>query len=81
MTHRPPSVPRSTQSDAPEEESTDFWDHLLADELSYDPRIANYPGMASGGTPIGHDLFRELEIMLAMAPRDNRLLRLVSGYF
>jgi hypothetical protein len=70
---------RSTQSDAPEEESTDFWDRLLADELSYDPRIPNYPGMASGGTPIAHDLFRELEIMLAMAPRDNRVLRLVSG--
>ena len=29
--------------------------------------------------PIGHDLFRELEIMLALAPRDNPSLRLVSG--
>ena len=70
---------QSAQNDAPEEESTDFWDRLMADELSYDPRTANYPGMASGVTPIGHDLFRELEIMLAMAPRDNPLLRLVSG--
>ena len=70
---------QSAQSDAPEEESTDFWDRLMADELSYDPRTANYPGMASGLKPIGHDLFHELEIMLAMAPRDNPLLRLVSG--
>ena len=70
---------QAAQDDAPEEESTDFWDRLMADELSYDPRSANYPGMASGITPLGHDLFRELEIMLAMAPRDNPLLRLVSG--
>ena len=70
---------QSAQNDAPEEESTDFWDRLMADELSYDPRTANYPGMTSGIKPIGHDLFRELEIMLAMAPRDNPLLRLVSG--
>ena len=35
--------------------------------------------MTSGLKPIGHDLFRELEIMLAMAPRNNPLLRLVSG--
>jgi hypothetical protein len=51
----------------------------MAEELSYDPRAANYPGMASGVIPLGHDLFRELEIMLAKAPRDNPLLRLVSG--
>ncbi len=70
---------QSAQGGAPEEESTDFWDRLMADELSYDPRIANYPGMTSGATPIGHELFRELEIMLAMAPRDSPLLRLVSG--
>ena len=70
---------QSAQNDAPEEEGTDFWDRLMADELSYDPRTANYPGMNSGLKPIGHDLFRELEIMLAMAPRNNPLLRLISG--
>lgn len=70
---------QAAQDDAPGGEGTDFWDRLMAEELSYDPRAANYPGMASGITPLGHDLFRELEIMLAMAPRDNPLLRLVSG--
>ena len=29
---------QSAQNDAPEGESTDFWDRLMADELSYDPR-------------------------------------------
>ena len=48
---------QSAQNDAPGEESTDFWDRLLAEELSYDPRTANYPGMTSGLKPIGHDLF------------------------
>ena len=79
MTPRLPGARNPPRSDAPEEESTDFWDRLMADELSYDPRTANYPGMTSGLKPIGHDLFRELEIMLAMAPRDNPVLRLVSG--
>jgi hypothetical protein len=31
--------------------------------------------------PLGHDLFRELEIMLAKAPVEHPLLRLVSGAF
>ena len=38
---------QSAQNDAPEEENTDFWDRLMAEELSYDPRTANYPGMSS----------------------------------
>jgi hypothetical protein len=71
---------QSAQDEAPEEESTDFWDRLAAEELSYDQRTQNYRGMGPLAMPIGHDLFRELEIMLAKAPLDHRpLLRLLSG--
>jgi len=70
---------QSAQDSAPEEESTDFWDRLMAEELSYDHRAPSYRSMSHGILPLGHDLFRELEIMLALAPRDNPVLRLVSG--
>ena len=70
---------QSAQDSAPEEESTDFWDRLMAEELSYDHRALNYPSMSHGTLPPGHDLFRELEIMLALAPRDDPVLRLISG--
>ena len=70
---------QAAQDGATEEETTDFWDRLMAEELSYDPRSANYSGMGSGIPPLGHDLFRELEIMLAMAPPDNPVLRLIWG--
>ena len=70
---------QAAQDEAPEEESTDFWDRLAAEELRYDPRTQNYRGMGPTVMPIGHDLFRELEIMLAKAPLGHPLLRLVSG--
>jgi len=70
---------QSAQDSSPEEESTDFWDRLMAEELSYDHRAANYRSMSHGTLPLGHDLFRELEIMLTLAPRDNPVLHLVSG--
>ncbi|HEX3959491.1 MAG TPA: hypothetical protein VHZ03_23145 [Trebonia sp.] len=70
---------KSAQDNAPEEDSTDFWDQVIAEELSYDPRTANYRNLVPGAVPIGHDLFRELEIMLAMAPPGHPLPHLVSG--
>lgn len=70
---------QSAQDDAPEEESTDFWDRLIAEELNYDPRTQNYRRVGPTVMPIGHDLFRELEIMLAKAPLEHPLLCIVSG--
>ena len=70
---------QSAQDEAPDEESTDFWDRITAEELNYDPRTQNYRRMGVAVMPIGHDLFRELEIMLAKAPLEHPLLRVVSG--
>ena len=70
---------QAAQDEAPEEENTDFWDRLAAEELRYDPRTQNYRGMGPTVMPIGHDLFRELEIMLAKVPLGHPVLRLVSG--
>jgi hypothetical protein len=69
---------QAAQDEAPEEESSDFWDRLTAEELQYDPRTQNYRRMGPTAVPIGHDLFRELEIMLAKTPQEHPLLRLVS---
>jgi hypothetical protein len=70
---------QAAQDEAPEEESTDFWDRLLEDELSYDHRTQNYRRMGPTVVPIGHDLFRTLEIMLARAPLEHPILRLITG--
>ena len=69
---------QSAQDEAPEGDSTDFWDRLIADELHYDPRTQNYQRTGPAAIPITDDLFRELEIMLAKAPSEHPLLRLVS---
>lgn len=70
---------QGAQDEAPEEDSTDFWDRLISDELNYDPRTQNYRRMSPTVMPIGHDLFRELEIMLAKAPLEHPILRLIMG--
>jgi hypothetical protein len=70
---------QGAQDEAPEEDSTDFWDRLFSEELDYDPRTQNYRRMGPTVMPIGHDLFRELEIMLAKAPLDHPVLRLIMG--
>jgi hypothetical protein len=70
---------QAAQDEAPDEESTDFWDRLTAEELNYDPRTQNYRRIGPTVLPLGHDLFRELEIMLAKAPLEHPLLRLISG--
>jgi hypothetical protein len=70
---------QGAQDEAPEEESTDFWDRLISEELNYDPRTQNYRRIGPTVMPIGHDLFRELEIMLAKAPLEHPVLRLISG--
>jgi hypothetical protein len=70
---------QGAQDEAPEEDSTDFWDHLISEELNYDPRTQNYRRMGPAVMPIGHDLFRELEIMLAKAPLEHPILRLIAG--
>ncbi|WP_028061001.1 phospholipase D-like domain-containing protein [Candidatus Solirubrobacter pratensis] len=70
---------QGAQDEAPEEESTDFWDRLISEELNYDPRTQNYRRIGPTVMPIGHDLFRELEIMLAKAPLDHPVLRLITG--
>ncbi len=69
---------QSAQDEAPEED-TDFWDRLTAEELQYDPRTQNYLRTGPSASPIGDDLFRELEIMLAKAPLEHPLLRLIAG--
>jgi hypothetical protein len=69
---------QGAQDEAPEEDSTDFWDRLISDELNYDPRTQNYRRVGPGVMPIGHDLFRELEIMLAKAPLEHPVLRLIG---
>ena len=70
---------KSAQDEAHEEENTDFWDRLLSEELNYDPRTQNYRRTGPAVMPIGQDLFRELEIMLAKAPLENPVLRLIAG--
>ncbi len=70
---------QGAQDEAPEEDSTDFWDRLISEELNYDPRTQNYRRMGPTVMRVGHDLFRELEIMLAKAPLDHPVLRLIMG--
>jgi len=70
---------QGAQDETPEEDSTDFWDRLISEELNYDPRTQNYRRMGPAVMPIGHDLFRELEIMLAKAPLEHPILRLIAG--
>ncbi len=70
---------QAAQEDEGAEDSDDFWERLMEDELAYDPRTKHYRDYAPGGLLIGHDLFRELEIMLAKAPGERSWLRLVTA--
>lgn len=70
---------QGAQDEAPEEDNTDFWDRLMCEELNYDPRTQNYRRIGPTEMPIGHDLFRELEIMLAKTPLEHPILKLIAG--
>jgi len=70
---------QAAQEEEGAEDSDEFWDRLMEEELAYDPRTKNYRDYSPGGLLIGHDLFRELEIMLAKAPGERSWLRLATA--